>query len=116
MNILKLFHFTYQLECGINKWGPNCANTCNCDAVGTAGACDKTIGCVCNSGYTGTTCATDIDECTLGTFTCASGTICSNTPGSYECACANGYYLDSNGACQGDLLCLNLLKLSEQAL
>ena len=42
----------------------------------------------------------DIDECTLETDDCAQ--ICTNTPGSYECACESGYTSSNNGrTCEG---------------
>jgi len=33
----------------------------------------------------------DINECALGTHNCDSNAICTNTPGSYTCACKIGY-------------------------
>ncbi|XP_028412470.1 uncharacterized protein LOC114535298 [Dendronephthya gigantea] len=37
------------------------------------------------------TCKTDIDECTIGTYTCHQYADCINTVGSYICQCRNGY-------------------------
>ena len=36
----------------------------------------------------------DIDECALGTDDCNLLAICTNTPGSYTCACLSGYFGD----------------------
>ncbi|XP_078680017.1 uncharacterized protein LOC144915478 isoform X3 [Branchiostoma floridae x Branchiostoma belcheri] len=49
-------------------------------------------GCDCTgTGYTGTCCDVDADECALGTHTCHEHATCTNTPGSYTCACNGGY-------------------------
>ena len=59
----------------------------------------------CAAGYTGTavaSCGTDggdfsyagcddIDECTAGTHTCDANAACTNTDGSFTCACNSGY-------------------------
>ena len=43
---------------------------------------------------------TDIDECRLGTHNCDVNAICINLPGSFSCACRQGY--TGNGfVCQG---------------
>lgn len=44
----------------------------------------------------------DIDECSLGTNECHTNASCSNTFGSYNCQCKNGY--TGNGrTCKGKL-------------
>ena len=49
-------------------------------------------------GYDGVDC-TDVDECTQGTATCdITVSTCSNTVGSYECVCIDGYIHDA-GVC-----------------
>jgi hypothetical protein len=62
----------------------------NCPAPAT---CDATTApkCVCPAGYEdvggdGRNCR-DIDECTAGTDDCHAGATCTNTPGSFTCAC-----------------------------
>lgn len=52
----------------------------------TAGACGGS----CRPGFAGTAC-TDVNECALGTAGCSAHALCSNTPGSFGCSCADGY-------------------------
>ena len=48
--------------------------------------------CHCSSGWTGKTCNTDIDECSLSIRSpCVPGSTCVNTPGSFSCKCIPGY-------------------------
>ncbi len=67
--------------------------TCN-SVPGTANA-GAEAECICDSGWegcglAGTDC-TEIDECALGTAGCASDATCTNTPGSFTCACKPGF-------------------------
>ncbi|CAH1238631.1 NOTCH2 [Branchiostoma lanceolatum] len=58
--------------------------------------------CACNSGFTGDgTFCEDINECSIGSYSCESGTRCSNTLGSYECApgCPSGYFNGEGTQC-----------------
>ncbi|VDL61324.1 unnamed protein product [Hymenolepis diminuta] len=58
--------------------------------------------CICESGYTGSKCERDIDECSgeLG-IRVSCEHLCVNTHGSYECQCHPGYDLQSDGfSCQ----------------
>jgi hypothetical protein len=52
---------------------------------------------VCPSGYAGTppNCV-DIDECKAGTAACSPNATCTNTPGSYHCACKRHYRGDGH--------------------
>lgn len=65
----------------------------NCDDA--LGVCTDLPGigfqCSCPQGYTGTTICFDVDECADGLADCSDDASCSNTPGSYECACNDGY-------------------------
>ena len=45
---------------------------------------------------------TDDDECTMGTDNCHANAECTNTPGSFTCACVEGYNGDGVN-CQGML-------------
>jgi len=52
--------------------------------------------CTCATGWTGTFCETDVDECTDGTDDCdPNNATCTNTAGSFTCACNQGY--EGNG-------------------
>ena len=47
----------------------------------------------------------DLNECTLGSYTCDSNAECHNTVGSYTCSCRNGF--TGNGkTCIGEKLTL----------
>ena len=46
--------------------------------------------CTCLDGYTGATCAEDVDECLQNSNICNNG-ICRNLEGSFECFCRPGY-------------------------
>ncbi|KAI8504830.1 hypothetical protein Bbelb_169390 [Branchiostoma belcheri] len=53
--------------------------------------------CVCRSGYTGTCCQSDINECSSGNGGCSHN--CYNTHGSYYCRCRTGYRLSGSRSC-----------------
>jgi len=55
--------------------------------------------CNCDVGWMNRKCDYDINECTTYTHECARYALCSNTPGSYTCACNKGYAGD--GMAQG---------------
>ncbi len=42
----------------------------------------------------------DINECSVGTYSCPTTTVCMNTVGSYSCVCTTGYELRNNN-CEG---------------
>ena len=48
--------------------------------------------CVCYDCY-----CIDIDECSEGTDSCGSQSLCVNTPGSFNCYCNSGYKLTADG-------------------
>ena len=73
---------------------PALAGVCNPNPCQNGGTCNQqgqAYTCSCPSGYTGTNCETDIDECTAGTATCDANAACANTAGSYTCTCNSGY-------------------------
>jgi hypothetical protein len=95
--------------CSDTTWGPNCANDCNCGP--NVQTCSKTTGCtICNSGWQGANCATDIDECAIGTAKCQAGSSCLNVPGTYYCMCSDGVntncYVTTQQPCSSNP-CLN---------
>ncbi|XP_035691377.1 uromodulin-like [Branchiostoma floridae] len=53
--------------------------------------------CVCRSGYTGSCCQSDINECHSNNGGCNQ--ICTNTWGSYRCSCRPGYRLSGSRTC-----------------
>ncbi|GFT09895.1 epidermal growth factor-like protein 8 [Nephila pilipes] len=59
------------------------------------GTCTKPDHCSCAAGWTGKTCATDIDECAKRKDDCDHD--CINTPGSFKCVCRDGYVLQEDG-------------------
>ncbi|MBP6832410.1 MAG: hypothetical protein KA978_16610 [Deltaproteobacteria bacterium] len=74
-----------------------CGNACvvaNGTAACYAGACAPAA---CNTGYAlaGGACV-DVNECATGNGGCAGNMTCTNTPGSFACACAAGF-----GNCDG---------------
>ncbi|VDI38553.1 Hypothetical predicted protein [Mytilus galloprovincialis] len=85
-------------DCDQFHWGENCNNTCNC-GVG-AERCDSITGCVCNSGWQGTTCDADKNECNRVVNPCdtSSNQRCVNTPGTFVCKCVAGYQ-NETGTC-----------------
>ncbi|GFY66053.1 epidermal growth factor-like protein 8 [Trichonephila inaurata madagascariensis] len=59
------------------------------------GTCTKPEHCSCTAGWTGKTCSADIDECAKREDNCDHD--CINTPGSFRCACKDGYVLQEDG-------------------
>ena len=72
-------------------FGPNCAAGCSCAAEGTA-SCDSQSGaCTCKTGYSGTTCAVNNDDC--ASDPCKHKGTCIDKVNRYECSCTGtGYY------------------------
>lgn len=77
-----------------NSWGPNCTTPCNC-GVG-ASSCDPIVGCVCQQGWNGTLCDTNINECL--TSPCNASQVCVDNPGSYTCTCSSGFQSDRSNS------------------
>ncbi|MFN0253789.1 MAG: EGF domain-containing protein [Kofleriaceae bacterium] len=62
-----------------------CVNGGSCSVV------DDMAACTCTTGYTGTTCADDIDECSIETHTCSADATCTNVVPGFSCACNVGF-------------------------
>ncbi|KAI1883418.1 hypothetical protein AGOR_G00231230 [Albula goreensis] len=90
------------------------------------GTCVTPETCICQQGFTGERCETDIDECAEGFVECDSRATCINLPGWYHCECRDGYHdnglFSPNGescedidecstgrnSCANDMVCFNL--------
>uniref|UniRef100_A0A2C9LJN4 EGF-like domain-containing protein n=1 Tax=Biomphalaria glabrata TaxID=6526 RepID=A0A2C9LJN4_BIOGL len=70
---------------------------CACNMSNTL-SCDPTSGyCTCKSGWQGSTCNVDVNECLDATkYNCIPNSSCNNTLGGYECLCLQGYYKNTN--------------------
>ena len=75
--------------------------------------CDPVRGCVCGEGWSGSACGDDIDEC-LASHACGDiNKICTNSYGSFDCTCREGFKQGSEGLCEGNfnlhvnVLCVN---------
>lgn len=94
----------FQCDCVAGTSGTYCQvnpDDCRDDSCENGGCVDgfNTIMCNCNgTGYMGVRCADDVDECT-DDGACNGRGECTNTRGSYECACRSGY---SGGSCSFD--------------
>ncbi|XP_055860776.1 mucin-4-like isoform X7 [Biomphalaria glabrata] len=82
--------------CVQGLYGANCSSKCLCNPA-TTSSCDKETGtCTCKSGYTGTYCAEDINECNSEPCISTHNSSCENLPGSYVCKCDAGFFKDGS--------------------
>ncbi|XP_052794532.1 uncharacterized protein LOC128227759 isoform X2 [Mya arenaria] len=77
--------------CDEFHFGKNCSESCHC----VNGECDSITGCKCFPGWRGVDCIIDLDECSMAN-NCTGETVCSNTAGSYACACKSGFKLEED--------------------
>ncbi|XP_017479439.1 PREDICTED: neurogenic locus Notch protein-like, partial [Rhagoletis zephyria] len=92
------------------------SNPCHAGSICDTSPLDGTYVCSCPTGYKGTDCTLDIDECQDSGSPCEHGGTCVNTPGSFKCDCALGFAgtrceinineCDSN-PCQNEGTCLD---------
>ena len=97
-------HSSLVIACDEGTFGASCSSTCGCIEANTL-SCDTVTGdCNCKSGWTGTTCDTDVFECAdSNLFTCQGNSTCVEEPGSYSCQCDSGFQLVETNTCQGKI-------------
>ena len=91
--------------CASSHWGADCANECQCST--SVATCDPAEGCVeCLPGWTGGyNCPDNINECNETLGICGDNSECTDSLGSYECTCHDGFTRDS-GDCEGMKCCI----------
>ncbi|XP_034260334.1 protein kinase C-binding protein NELL2 isoform X11 [Pantherophis guttatus] len=105
--------------------GTICKAFCK-DSCRNGGICIASNVCACPQGFTGSSCESDIDECSDGFVHCDSRATCINLSGWYHCECRDGYHdngmfsssgescedIDECGtgrhSCANDTICFNL--------
>ncbi|CAE1272698.1 NOTCH1 [Acanthosepion pharaonis] len=86
----------YKCICRPGYMGNNCESIdyCASQPCRNAATCISNLTsfkCNCVTGYTGPTCAFDVNECDLIPNLCKNGGTCQNIPGSYMCKCLQQY-------------------------
>ncbi|XP_053387236.1 fibrillin-2-like [Mercenaria mercenaria] len=85
--------------CDMWSFGLSCASNCTCLPENTD-KCDATSGlCLCKTGWNGTKCESDINECENETV-CPDNSICNNLDGSFDCICKDGFNETDLGECK----------------
>ncbi|XP_053387799.1 multiple epidermal growth factor-like domains protein 10 isoform X1 [Mercenaria mercenaria] len=86
-------------DCDQWKYGENCGSNCACDVNRTMFCDPKTGMCMCKSGWNGSNCQDDINECDIDDI-CPDNSSCENKLGSFECKCNLGYSENETGNCE----------------
>ena len=102
---------SFTCTCNDGYTGDNCQtqdvpDPCSTVDCGQHGSCSDGS-CICSDGYGGTSCQ-DINECDGGTNPCGENSTCTNTDGSFTCACNNGFSGTDDGTSCTDTFRLNL--------
>ena len=73
------------------------------------GICDGPNHCSCPSGFEGSKCQDDVDECALGpsVHQCSEDSICVNKPGWHYCQCRPGFRAYQDPVVDGALICID---------
>ncbi|XP_048238236.1 uncharacterized protein LOC124135986 isoform X2 [Haliotis rufescens] len=89
--------------CNSTSYGTNCENACTCIS-GNSVSCNSVNGsCTCNTGWTGTNCETNVDECSATPSVCTeTQEVCRDTNGSYVCDCNPGFGRPTSGSACAD--------------
>ncbi|KAJ7344565.1 hypothetical protein JRQ81_000515, partial [Phrynocephalus forsythii] len=66
------------------------------------GTCVAPNKCACPSGFTGSHCEKDIDECAEGIIECHNHSRCVNLPGWYHCECRSGFHDNGTYSLSGE--------------
>ncbi|XP_046357626.2 uncharacterized protein LOC124135954 isoform X3 [Haliotis rufescens] len=79
-------------QCTSTTFGVNCASQCTCTFANTA-FCNFVDGsCTCNTGWNGTNCETNVNECSADPPACSGANeTCRDTSGSFACDCEAGF-------------------------
>lgn len=93
-------HFYVEIsDCENGFYGPHCT-ICDCNGQ----SCNVSTGvCMCDPGWEGDTCSTDINECSIIPDICPEPYVCMNVLGSFFCECGPGYKFNGSH-CEGTIL------------
>ena len=85
---------------GVNTTSEECDDGNTDDGDGCSASCQVESGYTCTG--TAPSICTDNDECSLGTDNCDANATCTNTAGSFTCACNSGYSGDGTSCTDND--------------
>ncbi|CAO1426574.1 unnamed protein product [Diamesa hyperborea] len=88
---------SYHCQCkeGFSGNGYNCSPVCQQSCL-NGGECIEPNVCKCRTGYEGSSCEKDFDECASPSHGCKNTSDCVNMPGWYYCKCKPGYETKEN--------------------
>ena len=89
------------VECDGKTWGVDCLQPCDCVLEHTE-KCNNVDGsCQCKEGWERQKCDIDVDECDNPNPCNDPLKKCTNTEGSFTCACKSGCSIDATLTCHG---------------